>query len=74
MKLHGQSIHSPAAQLEQHTLNTEDQGSLQGGISGQYDFSITAIIAEGWGKTSGAKGTILLAMLIYLVITGSAFR
>lgn len=58
----------PGAQLEKQSLNTEGQGSLQGGISGQYDFSITEIIAEGWGKTSGAKGTIWLAFLIYIVI------
>ncbi len=59
----------PEAQLEKRILSTEGQGSLQGGISGEYDFSITAIIAEGWGKTSGAKGTILLAFLIYIVIS-----
>ena len=58
----------PKAQLERQTLNTEGQGTLQGGISGQYDFSIRAIIAEGWEKTSGAKGTILLAFVIYIVI------
>ena len=60
----------PKAQLERQTLNTEGQGTLQGGISGQYDFSIRAIIAEGWEKTSGAKGTILLAFVIYIVIAG----
>lgn len=60
--------HPPGAQLEQHSLNTEGQGTLQGGIDGQYDFSITGIIAEGWGKISGAKGTLLLALLIYIVI------
>ena len=58
----------PKAQLEQQTLDTEGQSSLERGISGQYDFSITAIIAEGWEKTSGAKGTILLAFLAYIVI------
>ncbi len=60
----------PKAQLEQQILNTEGQGSLQGGINGEYDFSISAIIAEGWEKTSGAKGPILLAFLIYAVISG----
>lgn len=59
---------TPTAQLEQQTLDIEGQSSLEGGISGQYDFSITAIIAEGWEKTSGAKGTILLAFLVYVVI------
>ena len=58
----------PKAQLERQTLNTEGQGTLQRGIRGQYDFSIRAIIAEGWEKTSGAKGTILLAFVIYIVI------
>ena len=60
----------PKAQLEQQILNTEGQGSLQGGINGEYDFSISAIIAEGWEKTNGAKWPILLAFLIYGVISG----
>ena len=59
----------PNAQLEQENLNMDGQGSLQGGINGDYDFSITDIIAEGWEKTSGAKGTLWLAFLIFIVIT-----
>ena len=58
----------PGAQLQREVLNTEGQGTLQGGINGQYDFSIRGIIAEGWEKTNGAKGTLLLALLIYIVI------
>ena len=58
----------PGAQLEREVLNTQGQGTLQGGINGQYDFSIRGIIAEGWEKISGAKGTLLLALLIYIVI------
>jgi hypothetical protein len=58
----------PGAQLQREVLNTEGQGTLQGGINGQYDFSIGGIIAEGWEKTHGAKGTLLLALLIYIVI------
>jgi hypothetical protein len=61
----------PGAQLEKHTLSTEGQGSLQGGVNGHYDFSIAEIIAEGWEKTGGAKGTILLAFLIYIVISST---
>ncbi len=60
--------HPPGAQLEQHSVNTEGQGTLQSGIEGHYDFSITTIIAEGWDKVSGAKGTLLLALLIYAVV------
>ena len=59
----------PKAHLEQEILNMDGQGSLQGGINGDYDFSITDIIAEGWEKTSGAKGTIWLAFLIFFVIS-----
>jgi hypothetical protein len=58
----------PKAQLELQILDTEDQGTLQGGIDGQYDFSISTIIAEGWEKTKGAKGTFWLAYLAYGVI------
>jgi hypothetical protein len=58
----------PGAKLEKHSLNTDGQGSLQGAMRGEYDFSISEIIAESWEKTNGAKGTLLLALLIYAVI------
>ena len=46
-------------------------GSLERGINGQFDFSIRALIKESWERTSGNKGTIWLAILIFLVIYGA---
>ena len=65
----------PQADLERQTINLEGQGTLQGGIDGDYDFSISDIIAEAWAKTSGAKGTFWLTYLAYgvvAVIVGTA--
>ena len=42
----------------------EGAGSLEGGIAGNYNFSISDVISEAWAKTTnGAKGTIWLAVL-----------
>lgn len=46
----------------------EGYGSLERGIAGQFEFSIGAIIREAWEKTSGAKGRIWLALLLYIVV------
>jgi uncharacterized membrane protein len=41
-------------------------GSLETGISGQYQFAIGEVLQEAWAKTSGAKLTIILALLAYM--------
>lgn len=46
----------------------EGFGSLQRGIAGEYQFSIREIIRESWEKTSGAKGTVWLATLLYVLV------
>ena len=45
-------------------------GSLERGLNGQFDFSIRAVIKECWARISGNKGTIWLAILIFLVVYG----
>ncbi len=59
---------APEAALEKNNVSKEGQGSLQGGINGDYDFTIGDIFSEAWEKTRGAKGTFLLAWFFYSVI------
>lgn len=42
-------------------------GSLEKGVAGDYTISIGEIIREAWRRTSGNKGKILLALLIYFI-------
>lgn len=58
---------APQAPLRQ-TSASGDQGSLERGIAGDYDFSIGAILREAWEKTSGAKWTINLATLAFFAL------
>lgn len=58
---------TPSANLVK-PVSVDGYGSLERGIAGQYQFSIRDIIREAWNKTSGVKGTIWLAMILYLVI------
>ncbi len=58
---------TPESELSQAVVDGE-YGSLERGVSGDYQFSIGEAISEAWEKTNGAKGSILLGVLIYLVI------
>lgn len=48
--------------------NLEGYGSLERGLSGQFEFSIGDIMKESWEKTRGAKGTVWFAIFLYFVI------
>jgi hypothetical protein len=44
-------------------------GTLEDGISGNYDFEIMELIKEGWQRQSGMKGAFWLgAILLYVVV------
>ena len=58
---------TPSSELTE-SAPLEGFGSLERGIGGQFQFSIREIVSEAWKKTSGAKGTIWLAMLLYIVV------
>ncbi len=45
-----------------------NQGSVEKGISGDYNFSIGAVLSEAWDKTSGTKWPIHLAFLYYFLV------
>jgi len=59
---------TPEASLDHNFINKEGQGSLEGGISGEYELSIKEIFSQAWAQVSGAKGTILLAYVFYMVV------
>jgi len=61
------------ADLTLRTESIEGAGSLEGGIAGNYNFSIGDVISEAWEKTNGAKGTFWLALL-FMVLAGIAVR
>lgn len=59
---------TPEASLERNIISKDGQGSLEGGLNGDYDFSIGDIFSEAWQRTKGAKGTFLLAWGIYMLV------
>lgn len=61
---------APASDLSERTAAFEGAGSLENGIAGNYDFSIGAILSEAWERTSGSKGTLWLAFLVYMIVIG----
>jgi predicted nucleic-acid-binding Zn-ribbon protein len=59
---------TPEAPLEISTVSKEGQGSLEGGLNGDYDFTLSEIFSESWERTKGIKGTIWLSFVFYIVV------
>jgi len=59
---------TPEAALARNSIRKDGQGTLEGGINGDYDFTIGDIFSEGWERTKGAKGTFVLAWVLYMVV------
>ena len=62
-EISGTLVVDEKAVLTLRTEAIEGAGSLEGGIAGNYNFSIGDVISEAWAKTNGAKGTFWLALL-----------
>ena len=60
---------APKAKLEHESESADSLGSIEEGLRGNYRFEIFEVISEAWEKTSGAKGAIWLAILIYFAIS-----
>ena len=58
---------TPESELNKQ-MPVGNYGSLEKGIAGEYEFSIGGTLSEAWEKTSGAKGTMVLAGFLYFVI------
>lgn len=55
--------------------NTQSiSGNMQEGIAAPYDFTISEVFKEAWGRTSGFKGPVLVAVLIiFLALAAISF-
>jgi uncharacterized membrane protein len=60
---------TPKASLENEANAADNFGSIEQGLRGDYRFHISEVLSEAWEKTSGAKGTIILAIIIYLAVS-----
>jgi len=62
-------IYTPPEASLVDASGSEDQfGSIEKGMRGDYDFTISDVLSEAWQRTKGAKGTLWLAFLIYMGI------
>ena len=58
---------APTSSLAEMSTPSGCNGSLEDGIAGRYRFSIGDFLSEAWKRVNGNKGTILLAVLFYVV-------
>lgn len=61
---------APAADFSQRTVPFGGSGSIASGVAGNYDLPIGGIISEAWASTKGIKGTVWLAVVLYIVVLG----
>lgn len=59
---------APKANLVTDPEPVEGYGSIEKGVNGDYEFRIGDVLSEAWDKTKGAKGTFIIAFIIYIVI------
>jgi len=59
---------APTANFSEDGVSPAGSATLQKGIAGEYDFSISDVLAEAWAKTNGNKGKIWLAFVLYLAV------
>ena len=58
---------APSSELTEPAA-LEGFGSLEKGISGQFNFVIGDIMSEAWKLTNGNKGKLWLSLLLYLIV------
>ena len=56
-------------QPEAASTATGTSDPLEKAVNGEYEFGVGAIISEAWSKTKGSKTNILLAVLLYMLIS-----
>jgi uncharacterized membrane protein len=59
---------APSADLRAASRPFAGGGSIESGLAGNYEISIGAILSEAWSKTKGAKSTVWLALLFYMIV------
>lgn len=55
---------APEAELT-HSVSSDEYGSLERGIRGDYEFSMGSVISEAWALVSGNKMAVFVAFLLY---------
>ena len=46
-------------------VDTDEMGSLEQGIAGDYQLEVREVIREAWQRSSGNKGTLWIAIIMY---------
>ncbi|MDH5765270.1 MAG: DUF975 family protein, partial [Gammaproteobacteria bacterium] len=59
---------TPDASLNTNTVSGS-YGSLEKGVTGDYEFSVGGALSEAWEKTKGAKWNLNLAVFIYFLVS-----
>lgn len=62
------TLKTPEADLIDSKEAVTGSGSIDKAITGDYEFTISTIIKEGWQKTKGAKWAIHLAFFLYFLV------
>ena len=60
---------APEAQLHASAENSNDYGSLESALAGNYELQPIKLIKDAWGSLKGFMGIFWLAFIIYLVIS-----
>ena len=60
--------HYQAPESNLVTATDGDWGSVEKGVSGDYQLSVGQIFSDAWALTKGVKGTFWLAFIVYLAI------
>lgn len=59
---------APESNLVNENNASNEYGSVEKAIKGEYEFSIGGVISEAWEKTSGAKWPVFLSFLLYMLV------
>jgi len=60
---------APEAQLHENVDNSNDYGSLESALAGNYEIKPVELIKEAWGSLKGFMGVFWLGFIIYMVIS-----
>lgn len=58
---------APEAELTEFT-NVDGYGSVERAVLGEYEFNISDIFNEAWGKIKGNKGRFWLCLIVYYIV------
>jgi len=59
---------APESNLVNERLLSDEYGSIEKAIQGDYEFSISSVLSEAWQKTKGSKWQVQLAFFYYFLV------